>query len=148
MSHLQRGANDVLNVPDVDFPRYIELSTGATFHNIASRIALLGVDRKDRIGVGVHDSLQKLKKKIPTVDETGHVNAGKEAGEVLVKDEWRCREVKFCGLKCTNKIEDVPFGQVVRASFWEELVNQLGNAVSTSDGRLAFMKLTIGRPEL
>ena len=98
LSHLQRGANDVLDVPDVDFPRYIELSTSTTFHNISSRIALLGVDRKDRIEVGVHDGLQKLKKKVPAVNEAGHVNAGKKAGEVLIEDEWWCRDVKFCGL--------------------------------------------------
>ena len=98
LSHLQGSANDVFNVPNVDFPGHIELSAGTTFHNISSRIALFRVDREDRVGVCVHDGLQKLKKKIPAINETRHVNAGEEAGEVLVEDEWWCREIKLCGL--------------------------------------------------
>ena len=49
--------------------------------------------------MGVHNGLQKLKKKVPAVTETGHVNAGEEAGEVLVEDEWWCSDVKFGGLE-------------------------------------------------
>ena len=79
-------------------PRHIELSAGTTFYNISSRIALFRIDREDRVRVRVHDGLQKLKKEIPAINEARHVNAGEEAGEVLVEDEWGCREVKFCGL--------------------------------------------------
>ena len=98
LSHLQRGADDVLDVANMDLPGDIELATGTTFHNIASGIALLGVDREDRVRVGVHDGLQKLKKEVPAINEPGHVNAGEEASKVLVEDEWWCRDVKFCGL--------------------------------------------------
>ena len=80
LSHLQGRANDVVDVPDVDFPRHIELSASATFHNISSRISLFRVDRENRIWVRVHDGLQELKQEIPAVDEARRVDAGKETG--------------------------------------------------------------------
>ena len=89
LSHLQGRTDDVVDVPDVDFPRHIELSAGAAFHNIASGIALFRVDRENGIRVRVHDGSQELKQEVPAINEARCVDAGKEAGQVLVEDEGR-----------------------------------------------------------
>ena len=38
----------------------------------------------------VHDVGQELEEEIPTVNEAGHIDAGEEAGQVLIEDH-RCR---------------------------------------------------------
>ena len=98
LGHLQGGANDIINVTNVNLPGYVQLSTGASFHNVSSRVAFLGVDREDCIRVCVHDVRQKLEKEVPTVDESRHVNTNEETREVLVEDEGRWTGVKIGGL--------------------------------------------------
>ena len=98
LGHLQGGATDIINVTNVNLPGYVQLSTGASFHNVSSRVAFLGVDRENRIRVCVHDVRQKLEKEVPTVDKSRHVDAGEEAREVLVEDEGWWAGVKVGSL--------------------------------------------------
>ena len=82
----------------MNFPSHVQLSTSASFHNVSSRVAFLGVDREDCIRMCVHDVRQKLEKEVPTVDKSRHVNAGEEAREVLVEDEGWWAGVKVGSL--------------------------------------------------
>ena len=87
LGHFEGGANNFVDVPDVDLSSHIQLSAGATLHHVAGGIALLGVDRKEFVRICVHDVVQKLEKEVPAIDETVDVDAGEKACQVLVEDE-------------------------------------------------------------
>ena len=76
--------------------------------------------------MSVHSCSKELE---PTVDEAIGVNAGKKAGQVLVVDERRCLGVEVTLLEELNQFKDIAFGQVVGKCRWDELVDELGDAV-------------------
>ena len=79
--------------------------------------------------MGVHSRGEKVKSEVPTGNEAVSVDAGEEAGQVLVVDEWSILSVEVPTFQELNELEHVAFGQVVGKSCWNELVDKFRYAI-------------------
>ena len=84
LSHLQRHKNDAFNVPNEDLPGHIECTACAAFDYIACGVARSCLHGDDLVGVGTHESREKLQGQSPASDEAVSVNAGEKTRKILV----------------------------------------------------------------
>ena len=66
---------------------------------------------------------------MPTGNKAISVDAGEEAGQVLVVDLWCRVGIEVSLFQELDKFKDVSFGKVVWKSHWHHLVKELGDAV-------------------
>ena len=66
---------------------------------------------------------------MPASNKAISVDAGKEAGQVLVVDERCGMLIKFTLFQERNELKDIAFGQVVREGRRNQLKKQFGDAV-------------------
>ena len=70
-----------------------------------------------------------MKGEMPAGDEAVRVNAGEEAGQILVVYVWGRLSIKVPLFQKLDEFEHVAFGQVVWESRGNELVHELRDAV-------------------
>ena len=119
LGHLQGHQNNAFNISNEDFPRHVERTAGPSFDDITCSVGWSGFDGNDLIRAGAHCGGQELQGEAPAINESISVDARKEARQVLVVNSRGGEGVEVRVLEQLDEIENVPFGQIVRESFWE-----------------------------
>ena len=86
LGHFQGHPDDGLNVSNGDLAGSVQSPTCSAFDDVAHLVATRRVDGQEFVRVSVHSGSEDMEGKVPTVDEAVGVNAGEEAGQVLVVD--------------------------------------------------------------
>ena len=113
LGHLQGHEDDAFNVTNEYLPGHIEGTARAAFDYIAGGIARSCLHWDDFVRVGAHEDREELQGQSPAGDEAVSVNAGEEAGKVLIVYTRSRKRVKIGVLEELDEVEDISFCQVV-----------------------------------
>ena len=72
---------------------------------------------------------------MPACNEASRVDAGEEAGQILVVDVWSRLGIEVPSFQKLNEFEHIAFGQIVWESCWNELVDEFRDTIQHGSER-------------